>query len=488
MTQGKLTFRRPKAGEEKGDGGTRVLSVGEVVRGANRLLELRFGLLCIEGEVSGVRVGGSGHAYFTLKDDQATLSVAMWRSSLERLPFSLADGQALRVFGRLGIFIKNGRFQLYAERAEPAGLGARMLELEQRKQALRAEGLFATERKRALPRFPRRIGVVTSAHGAAIHDIIKVAHRRWPSRILLAPAVVQGPDAPHSLLAGLRRLARFDDVDVVIVGRGGGSAEDLWAFNDEQLARAIAEYRVPVVSAVGHEVDVSISDMVADVRAATPSHAAELVVPDEAAVRRSLDEHRRRLQRVVERLLVDQRGRLDQGLARLGAGGRRRAAQGRSALRGLEQRLARVHPRAGIRRDRARLDGLLARLNDAGRRFGEPQRDGLDALNRRLLDAGTNLPAAARARCEALESALARHARASVANARARWARAGGALSALSPLRVLERGYAVVTDEHGRAVTDAATIEAGDDLSIRLARGVAWVRATSTAPDSSDSD
>lgn len=487
MTQGKLTFRRAQPGSEKSEGGTRVLSVGEVVRGANRLLELRFGLLCIEGEVSGVRVGGSGHAYFTLKDDQSTLSVAMWRSSLERLPFALADGQALRVFGRLGIFIKNGRFQLYAERAEPAGLGARMLELEQRRQALRAEGLFAEERKRPLPPFPRRIGVVTSAHGAAIHDIIKVAHRRWPSRILLAPAVVQGPDAPQSLLGGLRRLARFEDVDVVIIGRGGGSAEDLWAFNDEALARAIVAYRVPVVSAVGHEVDVSISDLVADVRAATPSHAAELVVPDAAAVRLSIEERHRRLQRVIERLVVDQRGRLEHGLARLAAGGRRRAAHGRSELRALEQRLARVHPRARIRRDRARLDSLLTRLEGVGRGLGQSDRAALDALAGRLRRRGAALPAQARARCNALEASLARHGRGTVAAARARWARAGGALSALSPLRVLERGYAVVT-EAGRAVTDAATIKPGDDLDIRLARGVVSVTATSTTPDSSDSN
>src|SRR5688572_4970512 len=243
MSQTELSFRSKRAPPDRDDsrGGPPVITVSQLVRGANQVLQTRFPSLCVEGEVVGFRAQGSGHAFFTLKDDFATLPVAMWRSTVEGLTFAIVDGQMIRIYGRLGIFAKTGRFQFYAERAEPAGLGALMVELEERKAKLRAQGLFEQDRKRPLPRWPRRIGVVTSAHGAAIHDIVKVARRRCPVRILLAPAVVQGPDAPRAIARGIARLCEFPDVDVIIVGRGGGSLEDLWAFNAERVAWAIAE-------------------------------------------------------------------------------------------------------------------------------------------------------------------------------------------------------------------------------------------------------
>jgi exodeoxyribonuclease VII large subunit len=434
MAQTELSFR-PASSDR---GGPRALTVGQLVRQAHVALDARFGQVWVEGEVSNLKLGSNGHAYFTLKDDEASLPVAMWRSAVERLRFRLVDGQCLRVCGRVGIFAKQGRFQLYADRAEPAGLGSLMLELEQRKARLREAGLFDPARKRALPRWPRVIGVVTSAQGAVIHDIVRVARRRARCRILLAPAIVQGPDAPRSLVRALERIQRFGSVDVVIVGRGGGSVEDLWAFNDERLAQAIASCRVPVVSAVGHDVDVTICDLVADVRAATPSQAAELVVPDLRAVAESFGALRHRLARAVERVVLDERSRLDGARSRLAALVRRLASARRVRLERARERLAAAHPRARLAARRRRLDQLLRRL---------------DARGRALPRAG-----------------------------RVRLARAAGKLDALSPLGVLERGYAVVTHE-GAVVCDAAQVRPGAELDVRLYRGRVQARVTRSDPD-----
>ncbi len=435
-------------------------TVTQVVRGANRALEQRFSTLWIEGELSNLKVAASGHAFFTLKDDGAALPVAMWRSAVERLRFALANGQALRVQGRLGIFAKQGRFQLYAEQAEPAGLGALMLELEQRKARLAAEGLFDPERKRPIPRWPRAIGVVTSAQGAAIHDILEVARRRCPSHIVLAPALVQGPEAPRSLARALQRLARWPGISVVIIGRGGGSVEDLWAFNDERLARAVAACPVPVVSAVGHEVDVSICDLVADLRAATPSHAAELVVPDAYQERRRLEVLARRLARALERSTLDERARLEAARVRLIGIGHRLTAARREALEALSRRLSAHHPQRRVAADRRRLVALEQRLRAAGRELVPPARRRVDGLERRLVAAGTAAPRSARLRL----------------------ARGAAALQALSPLGVLERGYAVATDASGRALTDTSALRPGDAIGLRLHRGRLAAEVVSVEP------
>ncbi len=475
MPQIGLPFQPPRRGGrgERGDGegdgndgGRRVWGVTELVGAAHRRLESEFGYVWVEGEVTGLKLHRNGHAYFSLRDEKSTLPSVMWRSSLQRLRFRLEEGQRLRVNGRLGIYAASGRFQFYAERAEPAGLGAMMLELEQLKARLSAEGLFAPERKRALPRWPRRIGVVTSASGAAVHDILKVLRRRMPSRVLLAPSRVQGPDAPPELVEALRRVALQPGIDVVIIGRGGGSLEDLWAFNDEAVARAIVDCPVPVISAVGHEVDVSVADLVADVRAATPSHAAELVVQDRAAVLEQLDHLQRRLESTTRRRLGDETrrlvelqtaleramyGRLTPARRRLDAARARLRERGVGLIRAekrrlaeLRQRLERQHPRAQLARDRRQLQALEARLQRA--------------IRRRL------------------------------AEAKVRLARAAGKLDALSPLGVLERGFSVVTDADGRPVVDAAAVRVGEALAVRLHRGQLDVKVSAVLQSESESE
>jgi exodeoxyribonuclease VII large subunit len=426
-----------------------VSSVREAVELANRAIERGVAALWIEGEVSNLIVARSGHAYFTLKDDSAALPTAMWATSVRRLRFRIDEGQRLRVFGRMGIYVAQGRFQFYAERAEPAGLGELTLALEQLKQKLAAEGLFALDRKRALPTWPRVVGVVTSPSGAAVHDIVKVIRRRMSTPVLLSPAKVQGPEAPYELMQALRRLAQVPEVDVIIIGRGGGSIEDLWAFNHEGLTRAIAACMIPIVSAVGHEVDVTLCDLVADRRAATPSQAGELVVPDREALLDRLGDRQRRLSRNLERRLLDLDVRLRAGSNRLERWGRsfvrrehdqlalarrRMLTSTRAALslerrrhRELVERLAAVHPRARIATERAHLH----------------------ELERRLLQAGRSL----------------------TASLRPQLARAAGKLDALSPLAVLGRGYALVRDQQGKLVRDAEAVVPGERLRVQLQRG-----------------
>jgi exodeoxyribonuclease VII large subunit len=404
-----------------------VSSVREAVELANRTIERNIPALWIEGEVSNLIVARSGHAYFTLKDDSAALPAAMWATSVRRLRFRLEEGQRLRVFGRLGIYVAQGRFQFYAERAEPAGLGELTLALEQLKQKLAAEGLFAVERKRALPGWPRVVGVVTSPSGAAVHDIIKVIRRRMPTPVLLSPAKVQGPEAPWELTQALRRLAQVPEVDVIVIGRGGGSLEDLWAFNHEGLTRAIATCEIPIVSAVGHEVDVTLCDLVADRRAATPSQAGELVVPDRRALLERLADRRRRLSRSIERQTLDLATRLHGVSNRVERWGRGLVRSERRRHRELSERLAAVHPRARIASERARLH----------------------ELERRLLQAGQGL----------------------TASLRPRLARAAGKLDALSPLSVLGRGYALVRTHDGTLVRDAVDVQPSERLRVQLSRG-----------------
>lgn len=461
MSQEELSFRAP------GRKPTRpaVWSVSQVVRGANRLLEGKFSNIWIEGEITSLKIASSGHAFFTLQDPQAALPSAMWRSAVQGLGFDLQEGQKLRCLGRLGIFPKQGRFQFYIDRAEPAGLGARTLELEQRKKRLSAEGLFDPARKRPLVAWPRVVGVVTSASGAAVHDIIEVARRRCPTAIVLAPALVQGPEAPRSLIMALSRIAKVDGVDVVIIGRGGGSAEDLWCFNDENLVRAVAACPVPVVSAVGHEVDVSLCDLAADLRAATPSHAAELVVPDRDGVIDRLHGLKVRLERGLSRALLDQRSELDAAKARLARLGRGLTAPARTRLRSETASLQQQHPRQRLHRARRRLDALRARLAAAATLAPQRQRRRLLALDNRLYAAMQGAPRRDRLRLAGL----------------------AGGLTALSPLAVLQRGYAVVTDQTGTALVDAAAVEHGDTLDVRLHRGTLRVAVTQRqlAPDES---
>jgi exodeoxyribonuclease VII large subunit len=402
----------------------RPLGIAEIVRLAGRALD-GLGLVWLEGEVSQVSKPGSGHVYFALRDKDAVLTAVMWGRDAARLRFRIEPGQRLRVRGRLGVYDRDGKMQLYADFAEPAGLGAEALALEQLKAKLASEGLFAAARKRPLPRFPRRIGVVTSARGAAVHDIIRTVQRRLPTPILIADAAVQGATAPHQIVQGMAMVVRAG-VDVVIVGRGGGAATDLGAFNHERVVRTIARCPVPVISAVGHEVDLSLSDLAADARASTPTAAAELAVPDGAALAELLTKERRRLDREMHHVLDGARQDLDRATLELHARGERALAATRSQLHDLHRRLAALHPIAGLQRARHETERLIARRDAAMHAVLERRRGEL--------------------------------------------ARLAAELHALSPLAVLDRGYAMV-HAGDTLVRDASQVGPGAQLRVRVARG-----------------
>ncbi|HEX4460991.1 MAG TPA: exodeoxyribonuclease VII large subunit, partial [Polyangia bacterium] len=338
----------------------RVFSVSDLVRGVARTVEGRFGMIAVEGEISNYSAPRSGHLYFTLKDAEAQLPAVMFRAAAERLKFTPHDGLVVRARGRCSIFEAQGKFQLYVDGLEPAGLGALQLAFEQLKKKLAGEGLFDPARKRPLPKWPRRIGVVTSPTGAAVRDLLRIGERRGRARFLVSPCVVQGDTAPADIIRAIRRVERY--VDVIVLARGGGSAEDLAAFNDEALARAIAACAVPVVSAVGHEVDFTIADFVADARAPTPSGAADLVVPHLGELRQRLDECTKRLMRDGKRLVAESRLKLDSELGRAQQALAQQLARRRRALDDGARRLAGLHPRARLHRDRLALQQLERRV------------------------------------------------------------------------------------------------------------------------------
>ncbi len=290
-----------------------VLSVSQLTRQIKGTLEANFDSLWVAGEISDLARPRSGHIYFTLKDGQAQIRAIIWRSTAARLPFQLADGQEIICQGNLDVYEARGSYQFIIRRAEPQGIGALQLTFQQLQQRLAAEGLFSPERKRQLPPFPRRIGFVTSPTGAAVRDFLEVAGRRWPGvEIIVIPAMVQGNGAARSICAGIIAAnAITPSLDLVVVGRGGGSLEDLWCFNEEIVVRALAASTVPTVSAVGHEIDVTLSDLAADVRALTPSAAAEMVIPDSQQVLALLDHMQKRLVRPVRNLLTLYRNRIE---------------------------------------------------------------------------------------------------------------------------------------------------------------------------------
>jgi exodeoxyribonuclease VII large subunit len=426
----------------------RPLGVAEVVRLAGRSLD-QLGLIWLEGEITQVSRPASGHVYFSVKDKDALLPAVLWARDAARVKVRLDAGQRVRVRGRLGVYDRDGKMQLYADFVEPAGAGAEALALEQLKQKLAAEGLFAAARKRPLPRFPRRIGVVTSKNGAAVHDIIRTVQRRLPTPILIADALVQGPLAPRQLVQGMAAVVRAG-CDVVIIGRGGGAATDLAAFNAELVARTIARCPVPVISAVGHEVDLSLADLVADARASTPTAAAELAVADGVALGEILRKERARLDREVRLTLAGARQDLDRRVEAL----RRRVERGlvgrRQQLVTLHHRLAELHPRARIAARRAELADLERRLAalHPGPRVARARLT-LDALTARR------------------DAAITRH----VEQQRAALGQVAAQLAALSPLAVMDRGYAMAR-QGARVVRAASEVAVGDRLELRLARGV----------------
>lgn len=423
------------------------LTVSQVIRGVNNVLDQRAGTIWVEGEVASLSRASSGHTYFALKDRRSQIRVVMWRSDAARLKFAIEDGQHIHVRGRLGVYERDGKFQMYAQTAMPAGVGADAVALEQLRRKLADEGLFAEDRKRPLPAVPRRIGVVSSARGAAIRDVIRAVYRRFPVPILVADAKVQGTSAPRQIAHAIAQIGRTD-IDVLIVGRGGGSATDLSAFNDELVVRAVAASPVPTISAVGHEVDVTLTDLVADRRAATPSMAGEMAVPVLADLSALLEKEQRRLSREIELCLRGARQDVDR-LVSIGHSRLELAIhRGRRALADCRTRLEARHPRAQLVARGADLADLEARAHRCARRAVVEGRAELADLRSRAHSRG--------------RSALDRRAK--------EFGQLAGRLDALSPLSVLERGYALAVA--GDAVlTDAQTVSVGDDITVKLARG-----------------
>jgi len=444
-----LADGRPASPERPG---RLVLTVSQLNAQVRDLLEETLPAVWVEGEISNLRRYPSGHTYFTLKDASAQISAVLFRGPAAWLRFRPEDGLKVLVRGRVGLYEARGSYQIVVEAMEPAGLGALQLALEQLKAKLQAEGLFDPARKRPLPALPRRIGIVTSRSGAALRDILRVLERRFAGvGVVIAPARVQGDGAPDEVAAAVRELNRLGGLDVIIVARGGGSLEDLWAFNEEVVARAIAGSGIPVISAVGHEVDVTLSDLAADLRAPTPSAAAEMVVVSRAEIVDRVGALRARLLSAA-RLRVSDRRQL---LAAVGAERAlaRAAARLRDAVLRVDDLGARLRARLEGRllRGRHGLEVLSQRMSPA--RLGERLRG-----QRRLVrEHESRLPAAAGA---ALRRA-GRHVAAYVER-----------LQALSPLAVLARGYAICYDgASGAILKDARAVRPGSGVSVRLHRG-----------------
>jgi exodeoxyribonuclease VII large subunit len=382
----------------------RVYTVGELTGEISALFNELWPMIWVEGEVSNFSASARNHYYWTLKDADAAIRVAAFRNANMRWRQKPVDGEKIIVFGRLSVYAPRGEYQLIAETFIPAGAGSLAARFEALKEKLLAEGLFAEERKKQLPLLPDKVGVVTSPHGAAIQDIINVLGRRFaPVNVLIYPAQVQGEQAAKQIAAGVSYLCAREDVDVIIVGRGGGSAEDLWAFNEEVVVRAIADCVTPVISAVGHETDFSLSDFAADRRAATPTEAAELVVANLTDLAANVDALSARLMNTLPVVIED----------------------------------------------------YLNELKFIERVLELPLHQ-LDNLEQNLDDLDLRLTTAAETKLVGLES---------------NWRELGGRLANLNPASVLERGYAIVTDDAGRVVTDAGKLAPGDLAKIKLFHG-----------------
>jgi len=428
----------------------RVRTVSELIAEVNELLGQGFSGLWVEGEVTNASTSPRGHLYFTLKDESATLDCVMWGSRARKLRFQVEDGLAALALGALTIYPQRGRFQLVVEDLQPQGQGALQLAFEQLKMRLAAEGLFAEERKRPLPEVPQRVGIVTSPTGAALRDMLKVLLRLPNLQVLVAPVRVQGEGAATEIAAGIEALAASGKVDVVVVARGGGSLEDLWAFNEEAVARAIASCPLPVISGVGHEVDFTIADFVADLRAATPTQAAEMIVSRLEVQMRRVEEARRRLERDLRRHLELARA----NLARL---------EGSSGLARLPQRVR----LAAARLDRARqMAPLIRRLLERSRGRLEVAAAALRRVPGRVAAGSQRNLVASRTqlltRLVLVRLERARHALDSSERA----------LGHLSPRAVLERGYSITRiEERSAPVRDAASVRPGQTLITTVARG-----------------
>ena len=438
----------------------RALGVREVVDQLRSFVEDCFPpMLAIEGEITRPSAPASGHIYFDLVEDDIKIPAAMWRSYVRPGVLDILQaGQRVRVYGQLTVYGRQGRYQVIVKRVEPAGVGDMLARLEALKKRLTAEGLFDASRKKALPLMPKKIGVVTSPTGAAIRDIVTNIQRKFPSHVLVAPARVQGPQAAEEIARGIRILDRCPDVDVIIVGRGGGSLEDLFCFNDEGVVRAIAEARTPIVSAVGHEVDHVLSDLVADVRAETPTAAGALVVPSRAdlrlalmnvqgrigrSVRREVMKARKELQYRNDRLrdphnmLLDRGQRLDELQRRIVLRMPTLTNRKREKLQTLRRHLQSLHPQRRLERARKELSGFFERLERSGNQLTGKKRQELQYLIERL--------------------------------------------RALSPEAHLARGYALVQGPQG-LIKETSEVASGSDLRVILWRGALKAKVTGHEP------
>lgn len=429
-------------------GGHGAVSVSQLTYALKAHVEGRFGDVRVFGEVLSARAVASGHLYFTLKDGGAQLPVVVWRSTLARSPLRVADGMQVTILGELQIYPPHGRYQLVARRVIEQGLGALLARLEELKRRLHAEGLFDPARKRPLPRLPRRVGLVTAETGAAVHDVLTTLMRRFPADVVIAPCRVQGDGAALEIANALRAVAAVPGVDVIIVGRGGGSLEDLWAFNDERLVRAIAACPVPVVSAVGHEVDQLLSDYVADARAPTPTAAGELVVPAMVELRAGLADRLRRLEQHAARCVKDAASRLAFARSRLGDPNRL-VAEGQQQLDDRALRLAHAMATT-LHRRRERLTRAMAELRNLHPR---------DALR------------SSRARLDAVRARLHQAALAALARRRQALDHTRRTLTVLSPAASLDRGYAIVRSSNGQVVRDAREVDNGAPIEVILHAG-----------------
>jgi len=411
---------------------SKVLTVSELTRSIRGILETKFGAVWVQGEVSNYKLHPSGHQYFTLKDARAQIACVVFRNTMAPLRQPLADGAHVQVYGNVSVFEARGQYQLSVQIIQPRGLGVLQAKFEALKRKLDDEGLFDPARKRPLPKFPKRIGIVTSPSGAAIRDILNVLRRRAPwLHILISPVRVQGSGAAQEIAVAIRELARpnenFAPVDLIVVTRGGGSMEDLWEFNEEIVARTIADVTMPIVSAIGHEIDFTIADFVADLRAPTPSAAAELIVPDIVDLRRQMDACVRGLGRELLNRVRDAQQRLDHARDSL-----RRCLAHRvdNYRRGLTHALATLQARSPVRE-------LMLRRN----RFGD--------LRRRFVE----LPKRA------------------MENARHRFQRVEGILRVLGPDATLRRGYSITKNEHGELIRSVTAVRPKMKIRTRVSDG-----------------
>jgi exodeoxyribonuclease VII large subunit len=440
--------------QARSDAGRTVFSVSQLTQEIKLNLERTFYNLWVAGEISNLKQPSSGHYYFTLKDDQSQISAVLFRGSTRHLRFRPQDGMAVLVWGHVTVYVPRGTYQIRVERMEPRGKGSLQLAFEQLKEKLGKEGLFETSRKRPIALLPQRLGIVTSPSGAALRDLCRILHRRFPNlEVLVYPAQVQGDLAAAEIAKGiqvLNRLAREKAFDVLIVARGGGSLEDLWPFNEESVARAIAASQIPVMSAVGHEVDFTIADFVADVRAPTPSAAAEMVVHQKDDFLDRVAALERRLAGSARYRLRDLRSRVDRVATHQAFAAVLHGIELRSQRVDESRSRARFHLDRRLTRLRQHLQGLSSRLSER-------------RVDRRLGEARTRL-ARLTARLEAAE-------RKHLHRPRRAFAEVASKLDALSPLGVLGRGYSLTWSPQGKLLRSAEEVAIGDAVRVDLARG-----------------